>query len=299
MVSLVYFSKNIYRATDLFTVAGLDKLINPGEEVPLKIHFGEPGNTAYLKPAMVNGLRDKMKALGGQPFFTDCNCLYSGPRQKTADHLKVAQDHGFAPVRIPEEDDQELVAVGLKHFKSVHLGGTISRAKTIIALTHFKGHELSGFGGALKNLGMGSGSRRGKLKMHQDCPHCPQVKTCRKNSTLEACWVGSPESVQEKYVEYAYGAVHGKPAGYVTFITDVSPACDCYPKNDPPIVPDLGVLVSLDPVAIDQACVDLVNKAAGKDIFRELYSEVDWKVQLKYAEAVGMGKREYELVSQF
>jgi len=296
MPAKVYFSPAPTKAAELFTAAGLDSLIISGEEVALKIHFGEPGNTAYLKPAMVNGIRDKVNALGGQPFFTDCNCLYSGPRQLTANHLKVAQEHGFAPVRIPEEDDQAAVEVNLKHFKTVLLGGTISRAKTIIALTHFKGHELSGFGGTLKNLGMGSGSRRGKLKMHQECQGCPQVKTCRRNITLEACWVGSPAAVQEKFVEYAYGAVNGKKAGHITFVTDVSPACDCYPKNDPPIVPDIGVLASLDPVALDQAAVDLVNQAAGQDIFKTIYPDVDWAVQLQYAEEIGLGSRKYELI---
>ncbi|HVN67871.1 MAG TPA: DUF362 domain-containing protein [Candidatus Sulfotelmatobacter sp.] len=295
-MSKVFYSKDPSKVVDLFTTAGLDKLVVPGEEVALKIHFGEPGNNAYLKPALVNGIRDKVAALGGKPFFTDCNCLYKGPRHLTADHLKVAREHGFDPVRIPEEDDQEAVEVGLKHFKSVNLGGTISRAKTIIALTHFKGHELTGFGGTLKNIGMGSGSRRGKLRMHQECQGCPQVKSCRRNITLEACWVGTPEAVQEKIVEYVLGAVRGKKAGYVTFITDVSPACDCYPHNDPPIVPDLGVLASNDPVAIDQAALDLVNQAAGRDIFKALYPEADYTVQLKYAEQIGLGSRKYELM---
>ncbi|MDD5594086.1 MAG: DUF362 domain-containing protein, partial [Candidatus Margulisbacteria bacterium] len=255
-----------------------------------------PGNTAYIKPPRVKPVFDRIVSLGGKPFYTDCNTLYHGRRQLTKDHLVVAKEHGFDNVIIPEEEDQTAVEVGLKHAKQVWLGGNAVRAKTIVALTHFKGHEVAGFGGTLKNLGMGFGSRRGKLKMHQDCLNCPEAKACQKNKTLEACWVGSPELVQEKIVEYAYGAVKNKKCGYLNFITDVSPNCDCYSHNDPPVVPDIGILASADPVAIDQAAIDLVNQAAGKDVFRELYSSTDWSVQLKYAAGIGLGSRKYELV---
>ena len=296
MASKVYFTKDPTQAAALFEAAGFDKLIAPGEDVALKIHFGEPGNNAYLKPNMVKGIREKVKEVGGKPFYTDANTLYKGPRDNTKDHLKVAQDHGFEPVIISAEDDFETIEVNLKHFKKVFIAGDAARVKTIVTLTHFKGHDVTGFGGALKNLGMGLGTRQGKLKMHQDCEHCPELKTCKKNLTIESCWVGSPALVQEKMVEYACGVVKNKKVGYLSFLTDISPDCDCYPYNDPPIVPDIGVLASLDPVAIDQASIDLVNQAAGKDVFRELYPQADWAVQLKYAEEIGLGSRKYELV---
>jgi len=296
MASKVYFTKDPTQAAALFEAAGFDKLIAPGEDVALKIHFGEPGNNAYLKPNMVKGIREKVKEVGGKPFYTDANTLYKGPRDNTKDHLKVAQDHGFEPVIISAEDDFETIEVNLKHFKKVFIAGDAARVKTIVTLTHFKGHDVTGFGGALKNLGMGLGTRQGKLKMHQDCEHCPELKTCKKNLTIESCWVGSPALVQEKMVEYACGVVKNKKVGYLSFLTDISPDCDCYPYNDPPIVPDIGVLASLDPVAIDQASIDLVNQAAGKDVFRELYPQVDWTIQLKYAEEIGLGSRKYELV---
>ncbi len=291
----VFYSKDPARSADLFEAAGFAELIKPNAPVALKIHFGEPGNTAYLKPPRVRPVFDRIAALGGRPFYTDCNTLYTGRRHITKDHLAVAREHGYENVSIPEEEEQTAVAVNLKHFKQVFLGNNAVNSKIIIALTHFKGHEVSGFGGALKNLGMGFGSRKGKLKMHQDCKNCPEAKACKRNQTLEACWFGSPGLVQEKIVEYAYGAVKGKACGYFNFITDVSPACDCYPHNDPPVIPDLGVLASSDPVALDQASVDLVNQAAGKDIFRELYPEADWNVQLAYAEQIGLGHRKYEL----
>lgn len=296
-MSKVYFTKDVNSASQLFDAAGLDGLIKPGEPVALKIHFGEPGNTAYLKPAVVNPVRDRITTLGGRPFYTDCNTLYRGRRGFSQDHRLVAQEHGFDPVIILEEEEQTAVAVNLKHSKSVWLGDIAVRSQTIIALTHFKGHELIGFGGTLKNLGMGFGSRKGKLKMHQECQGCAQAEACRKNANIEACWVGSPALVSEKIAEYAYGAVKGKACGYLNFITDVSPNCDCYPHNGAPVVPDLGVLAAGDPVALDQASIDLVNQAAGRDVFRELYPKTDWNVQLAYAEAIGLGHRKYELIA--
>ncbi|OGB90233.1 hypothetical protein A2625_02780 [candidate division WOR-1 bacterium RIFCSPHIGHO2_01_FULL_53_15] len=294
-VSKVYFTKDISQAATLFDLAGLDKLISPNDSVALKIHFGEPGNTAYLKPERVMPVFEKITALGGKPFFTDCNTLYKGPRGKTKEHLQTAKDHGYANVTIPEENDCEQVEVRLKHFRNIFLGGT-ARTKTIVALTHFKGHELTGFGGTLKNLGMGFATRLGKLKQHQDCKACAELKACKKNLTIEACWIGSSTIVQEKMVEYAFGALKGKKAGFINFITDVSPNCDCFAHNGPPVVPDIGVLASTDPVALDQASIDLVNQAAGRDVLRELYPEADWSVQLIYAESLGLGSRGYELV---
>jgi uncharacterized protein len=298
----VFFSPTPSKSVEVFQAAGLDRLISPDEGVALKIHFGQPGNTAYLKPDQVRPVTEKIKALGGVPFYTDCNTLYPGERGTTSGHLKVAHDHGYtektagAPAIIAEEEDFETIEINQKHFKKVFIGGAAARAKILFALTHFKGHELAGFGGALKNLGMGLGTRRGKLRMHQDCANCQKVKDCTKNQTIEACWVGPPALAQEKIVEYAYGAIQGKKTGYVSFLTSITPACDCYGHSDPAIVPDIGVLASLDPVAIDQASVDLVNQAAGKDIFRKIYPKSDWSVQLTYAESLGMGKRDYELV---
>jgi uncharacterized Fe-S center protein len=170
----------------------------------------------------------------------------------------------------------------------------------MLVLTHFKGHELTGFGGTLKNLGMGLASRRGKLFQHSDCENCKAQKGCKKFETLSACWVGGPTLAQEKIVEYAYGAVKDKKVGYINFICNVSEQCDCYAFNSEPIVPDIGILASFDPVAIDQASVDLVNQTAGRisgaDKFRALYPEVDWEIQLRYAEEIGLGKREYNLM---
>jgi uncharacterized Fe-S center protein len=300
-MSKVYFIRRPEEAGKIFNLAGIGKIILPDDFVALKIHFGEPGNTAFLKPNEVQPIFEKVKACQGKPFYTDCNTLYRGPRKETKTHLQLAKDHGYTNVIIPEEDDVFIKEVNLKHFKKLYLGGTaLKKASVIIALSHFKGHELTGFGGTLKNLGMGFGSRLGKLKMHQDCRNCDQVKTCRRNQTIETCWVGSPTVVQEKIAEYAYGAVQGKICAYFNFIIRVSPNCDCYGHNDEPIVPDIGILASFDPVAIDQASVDLVNQTRGRiksgNKFRAIYSNVDWAVQLKHAEEIGLGSRKYELI---
>lgn len=305
-MSKVYFVKTQERAVELFDASGLAGIISPGEAVALKIHFGEPGNTAYLKPQQVKPIADKIASLGGKPFYTDCNSLYRGCRCNTQQHLGVAKEHGFtketagADSQIPEENDFETVEVNLKHFKKVFIGGITTRTGTLIALTHFKGHELTGFGGALKNLGMGLGTRLGKLRMHQDCAHCPEIKTCKRNLTIDPCWFGDSTLVQEKIVEYAYGAVKNKKTGYISYITSVSPACDCYDHNDPPIVPDIGIIASADPVAIDQACADMVNRSSGRidgpDKFKTLYPDVDWSIQLDHAEKIGLGSRKYELI---
>src|SRR3989338_1367451 len=296
-MSKVFYSKDINK---LLEATGLDKIIKKDDPVALKIHFGEPGNTAFLKPDEVRPVFEKVKACGGQPFYTDCNTLYKGPRKETITHGAVDKAHGYTDFFIPEEDDCLAQEVNLKHFKKVYLGGAVAKTPVIIALTHFKGHELTGFGWALKNLGMGFGTRRGKLKMHQDCKNCAELKTCKRNQTIDACWIGAPALVQEKIVEYAYGAVKDKKCAYFNYIIRVSPACDCYDYNDLPIVPDIGILFSLDPVAIDQASVALVNKIQGRvksgNKFRALYPNVDWEVQLKYAELLNLGSRKYELV---
>lgn len=301
-MSQVFFTKSPSAAAELFDRAGLGAVIAPGDSVALKIHFGEPGNKAFIKPERVKTVVTRIKELGGHPFFTDANTLYRGRRNDNESHLETAREHGYtlertgAEVMIADETGNyrgRELSVNFKHFKKLYVAPKVFRAKALIVLTHFKGHEATGFGGALKNVGMGLGSKLGKLKMHQDCPNCPELKTCRKNQTIEACWFGSPESVQERMVEYSAGILEnfkGKTA-YLNFVTDVSENCDCYPHNSAPIVPDVGILASFDPVAIDQASVDFVTRE-----LRAVYPNLDWTRQLSYAESLGLGSREYELV---
>jgi len=350
-------------------VAGLFELLQPAQMfgpkdlVAVKLHFGEAGNTASIRPQYVRKVVDRLKELQAKPFLTDTNTLYVGSRTEAYSHLVTAFENGYAreitgaPIIIADGlrgNNSAQVAVDGQHVKTAHLASDIYNADGLVVLTHFKGHELSGFGGTLKNLGMGCASREGKLEQHSDispkvtpkqCIGCGEcIEWCRGGAiTLrkdgerrkavidpERCvgcaecilscpqgairiqWNQSIPVFMEKLVEYAAAALKDKrdKSVFMTFVTDVSPMCDCTPFSDRAIVPDLGILASTDPVAIDQAAVDLVNgapgnpisslsgaMASGEDKFRALYPDVDWLHQLEYAEEVGLGSREYSLVN--
>ncbi|MGE5453646.1 MAG: DUF362 domain-containing protein, partial [Methylocystaceae bacterium] len=304
---------------------------------------------------------DWVKGQGGKPFLTDANTLYRGTRSDAVDHLQTAMLNGFdytvigAPIIIADGltgKDYIKVEVNGKHFKEVNIGSAAIHADAMMVISHFKGHELTGFGGALKNLGMGLGSRSGKQQMHSDvlprikedkCRSCQRCQVwCpaeaiamvgdekpKASINSELCWgcgecavtcvydaIGiswktTPEAVQEKMVEYAWGAVKDKAGkvGYINLVTDVSPECDCYGFNDLAVIPNVGILASLDPVAIDQASCDLVNSmpvvpgsmleglAAGQDIFKAIHPGVNWEPQVIHGEQIGMGSRAYELIA--
>lgn len=330
-------------------------VISPKDLVAIKIHFGEKGNTACIRPQFIRKIVDKIKQAGGRPFLTDANTLYVGSRSNAVDHIETAIENGFAyatvgaPIIIADGltgRDYINVSINLKHFVEAKVATAAYHADAIIAVTHFKGHEMTSFGGVLKNIGMGLGSRAAKQAMHSDalpavdpekciaCGRC--IDWCPQNAiTIEetaqidhnkcigcgectiTCnegaiainWVTSHAVIQEKIVEYTYAVLKNKKgkAGFITFLMDISPNCDCWNYNDYPIVPDIGILASTDPVALDQACVDLINEKetlqnsclnlpAGEDKFRGLYPEIDWSIQLKYGEQIGLGTRKYTLV---
>ncbi len=324
----------------LFEKSGFSKYFIRDDIVAIKLHFGEMGNTAYLKPRNVKPVYEKLVELGTKPFLTDSNTLYRGTRANSVDHLNTAFAHGydFAPVIIAdglEGKEYVKVSVGLKHFKEVNIGSMAANCGKIMVLSHFKGHELTGFGGALKNVGMGLGSRSGKQLMHSDvspqvvkdkctscglclkwcptdaiemkegkafidrakCIGCAEcIATCRFEA-IDIAWEGSSASVQEKIAEYTCGAVKGKTCCYMNYIIDVSPNCDCWNYSDPAIVGDIGVVASTDPIAIDQASLDLTSKKAGYDPFKKTWPQVDNTVQLAYGESIGLGSRKYRLIS--
>ncbi len=327
--------------------------------IAIKLHFGERGNTAFIRPIYVRQVVEALWEAGGRPFLADSNTLYVGTRIEAVSHLTTAIENGFAyaVVRAPlviadglTGKAEAQVRINKEHFKTVYLAEALVEAQGLVVLSHFKLHELSGFGGALKNAGMGGASRKGKLAQHSnispkvltkkctgcgDCvAHCAQEaisldpETGKAVIDPEKCvgcaecilvcpygniqiqWNESIPVFLKKMMEYAYGVLKDKQgrALFVNFITQVSPACDCYGFNDAPIVGDLGILAANDPVALDQACADLVikspglpgsalkNKKAGSDKFKDIYPQVDWPIQLEYAEQLGLGTREYELV---
>lgn len=366
MKSLVYFAdlragpgQNLLgKVKGLLDSVGLADKIKKGALVAVKLHFGEAGNTAYLRPAFVRKIVDAIKDAGGRPFLTDANTLYVGSRSDSVDHLNTAIQNGFAhavvgaPLIIADGlrgRNETAVTVNLKRFKRVYIASEIVGANAIVSAAHFKGHELSGFGGTIKNLGMGCASRKGKLAQHstvspkvtrKECEGCGDcVEYCASkaislvdekatidgkrcigcgeciivcpNEAIKIRWDQEIPTFLENMVEYMVGVLKGKQgaATFLNFITQVSPACDCYPHNDAPIVADIGIVASNDPVAIDQASADLVNQAEGlvasalttnfepgEDKFRALYPNVDWEIQLKYAQEIKLGSRAYELV---
>ncbi|MFC1811102.1 DUF362 domain-containing protein [Thermodesulfobacteriota bacterium] len=342
----------------LIETAGLSEAVKERDLVAVKLHFGEMGNTAFIRPVFLRKIVETIKGVNGVPFLTDANTLYSGTRSDSPHHLTTAIQNGFAyavvdaPIIIADGlrgRSETSIIVNQKNFKRVYIGTDIVEADALISVAHFKGHELSGFGGAIKNLGMGCASRRGKLAQHStvapkvitkkcigcgDCVgHCSQnalslveekavldAKKCIgcgecilvcPSAAIEIEWNQAIPVFLENMIEYTMGVLKGKSQKTlsINFITDVSPACDCYPMNDAPIVRDIGVVASKDPVAIDQASVDLVNQEhalpgsclqthmkPGEDKFRGVYPKVDWAYQLEYAEQLGLGSRNYELV---
>jgi len=375
MKSTVFFSdlrveskKTLFDKLDiLLERVDLKGKIREKDLVAIKLHFGEKGNTAYVRPVFLRRIAERVKEYKGRPFLTDTNTLYIGSRSEAVSHLTTAHGHGFtesvvgAPVLIADGlrgNSAVKVKIDKPIFKTVSIANAIHMAEVLIGTTHFKGHELSGFGGTLKNLGMGCASREGKLSQHsnispkvkeRDCkgcklclPWCPGeaismispesssgvkrsvaridpqkcigcgecILTC-PSGAIQIQWNESIPVFQKKMVEYAFGAIQNKKEKtlFLNFLTQISPACDCYGYSDAPIVRDIGILSSEDPVAIDQASVDLVNQEegnrssrltknwkAGEDKFRALYPEVDWSIQLSYGEEIGLGRRDYELI---
>lgn len=347
---------------------GIEQIDFKDKFVAVKIHFGEFGNMAYIRPNYAAVVIRVIQQLGGKPFLTDSNTLYSGSRSDAVGHLNTAMLNGFNRIATGCDviiadglrgKDERIVDVGGAYCPEPKIGAAIAEADIVISLTHFKGHEQAGFGGALKNLGMGSGSVAGKLDMHATAQpkiaaeKCIGCKICEKNCAHdavhitdklavidydkcvgcgqcvalcknEAAVMGSEESgivLNCKIAEYTKAVIKDKPHFHVAFIMNVSPECDCWGHNDAAIVPDLGIAASFDPVALDQACADIVNAAPTLhtsnmlsekeqhhegcccehhhhegDKFRMLHPDTNWQAGLQYAEQIGIGTREYELI---
>nr|MCR5507781.1 DUF362 domain-containing protein [Lachnospiraceae bacterium] len=289
--------------------AGIDKIDMYGKFVAIKMHFGELGNLSYLRPNYARAVAELIKEKGGMPFLTDCNTLYPGSRKNALEHLDCANLNGFLPATtgcqviiadgLRGTDDVAVKVPGGEYCEEAYIGRALVDADIVISLSHFKGHEMTGFGGAIKNIGMGGGSRAGKMQQHNDgkpivdpelCRNCHRCsKECGSDAIsyesgkavinqdickgcgrcIGACAfdaIYTPhdtalKSLGCKMAEYTAAVLKDHPSFHISLIMDVSPNCDCHGENDAPILPNIGMLASFDPVAIDMAGADLCQKA--------------------------------------
>ena len=340
----------------LIKTAGMDTIDFDRKFTAIKLHFGEPGNLAFLRPNYAKVVADFVKAQGGKPFLTDANTLYVGRRKDALEHIDAAYENGFTPFSTGchviiadglKGTDEVLVPVqGAEYVSAAKIGRAIMDADVFISLTHFKGHESTGFGGTMKNIGMGCGSRAGKMEMHNSgkpyvepdpcigcgtctniCAHegialeggqaqinedkcvgCGRCIGVCPTDAIAVRWDEANDILNRKIAEYTKAVVDGRPCFHISLVMDVSPNCDCHSENDVPIVPDVGMFASFDPVALDQACVDAVNGQpviAGSmlddngshhhDHFTDTHPDTNWKSCLEHAEKLGLGHREYTL----
>ena len=348
----------------LLTAAGIGTIDFENKFVAIKMHFGELGNLSYLRPNYARAVVDMVKEAGGIPYLTDCNTLYPGYRKNAIEHMECAWANGFTPLTVGcpiiigdgvrGTDDIEVPVVGGEYVEKAKIGRAVMDADIFISLSHFKGHEETGFGGAIKNIGMGCGSRAGKKDQHSNgkvriktlkcrgCRRCQQecangglvydaeskkmtvntdncvgcarcIGVCNFDAISPASY-SAPKDLNCRMAEYAKAVVYGRPNFHIPLVVDISPNCDCHSENDAPILPDIGMFASFDPVALDQACVDaclkqepirnsLLGDYMSAEDFRDLHNhfdnthpEAESKAGLEHAEKIGLGTRSYELV---
>ncbi|OUN47882.1 4Fe-4S ferredoxin [Collinsella sp. An7] len=366
----------------LIRKAGIEQIDFTNKFVAIKIHFGELGNLSFLRPNYARAVADVVKELGGKPFLTDCNTLYVGSRKNALEHIDCAYQNGFTPYATGchviiadglKGTDETLVSVkNGEYVKEAKIGHALMDADIVISLTHFKGHEQAGFGGAMKNLGMGGGSRAGKMEQHAagkpsvhtekciGCRACDRIcahgaisfdetrdcelangttRTVRVASidhdrcvgcgrcigacnqdAIEPDYDAAVDVLNYKIAEYTQAVVQDRPNFHISLAIDISPNCDCHAENDTPIVSDLGMFASFDPVAIDQACIDMalaapalpgteltdmrdkleaeggVPERCEHDHFNMTHPDTNWRSMIEHAEKIGLGTSHYELI---
>lgn len=285
--STVYFTKDISPAGIMAVYNALGR--EATGKVAVKLSTGEAGNTHYLSPNLIKELVQKVNGT-----IVECNTAYGGSRAETALHRQVIEDHGFNAIAtvdiLDEEGEMSLPVAGGKHLKEDIVGSHFRNYDFMLVLTHFKGHAMGGFGGALKNISIGVASSRGKVIIH--------TAGTRDSGSI---WYNRQDDFLESMAEAAKAVYDsfdgGKRIMFINVMNHLSVDCDCDGNPSAPDMHDIGILGSLDPVALDQACVDLVYKAPdGASLIRRMESRHGIHI-LEHAAEIGFGNRAYELVS--
>lgn len=337
-MSKVYFIENKesdYEQLGRDAVNLLEKIVSETghkfeKEVPIKVHFGEKGNTTFIPAKCYDETIKYLKEIGVSPSYIESNVLYRGSRTTTERHIKTAKAHGFTqiPIIIADGDigtEYNEIEINKDYIKKCKIGKGYGNYNQFIVMSHFKGHVAAGFGGALKQLAMGFASRGGKLEQHSgispviDADKCISCGICADKcdysaitipdtavidgnkcigcagciavcpqKAIENTWGGS--NFLEKLAEYAYGAAKDKDIIYITFVHNITKDCDCTGAHMNPIAENIGILAGKDPVALDTACLDMVQQNESDKLFDK------GRKTLKHAEKIGLGTMEYELV---
>jgi hypothetical protein len=336
----------VCRKLEKFLVAeDIFSFIQPRDMVAFKTHFGEEGTQGFVRPLHFKMMGSLARKKGALPFLTDTATLYTGMRNEAVSHIELAQRHGFGfentglPLIMADGltgDEETAVPIPGRIYSNVKLASMIVKAQALVVVSHFTGHVASGFGAALKNMGMGCASRRGKMEQHSTakpkvtkkkctacgaclkwcptraitmeeaaahidkavCIGCGECLTVCRFDAIGYNWSATYEELQCKIVEHAWGVAACKDgkAVYVNFLTRISKDCDCM-RGFKKIVPDIGVLIARDPVALDAASLDLVEKRAGKPLTALSY-DIPHRVQIEYAREIGFGSPDFQLVEK-
>ena len=330
--------ERLIKEKDLFS------FVDAKDMVAVKTHFGEENTRGYVRPLYLKAIGDLLKAKGAQPFLTETSTLYRGKRTNAVEHIRHAYDHGFTfeatglPIIMADGligDEEIEVEIPGKLYKKVGIASLMVRAQAVVMVSHFTGHLLTGFGAALKNMGMGCSSRKGKLIQHSTAQPAVKTRVCTAcGECIEWCpvsaismkddkaWIDSSicigcgeclavcrfdavvynwgetyENIQEKIVEHAMGVAQASKGKiiYINFLNRMTRDCDCMQNKYEKISPDVGVVVSYDPVAVDAASVDLVEQRTGSKLSKLTFN-IPYKKQIEYARELGFGNPDYELI---
>ena len=322
----VYFSQNIENIIDNIDYSKL------GQKVAIKVHFGEAGCTTFMDPLLVKKVYQKIQSLGKKATLVECNVLYKGSRTNSIDHLKTAKDHGFSDMDIDildGENGEKFVDIN-----NCKIGAGIKKYNSLIVISHFKGHGMAGFGGAIKNVGMGLGSRAGKLDMHSnvkpyiDTDSCIGCSICANNCDANAITINDGKAfidndkcigcamciavcphhaacvpwdsstsdyLQSKIAQYTKAVLSIFPHPiFINILEKITENCDCMGSPQKQIIDDIGILYSTNIVAIDQASLDLVNQLSHQK-FNKI-NTVDKENQLEVASKFKLGNLGYQLI---